>query len=184
MSHVNDEYNSLLQSYGLHDMYASDRKKYLKNLLAENIPSIQFVKSIWKNESEIVSSTHQVSEAMEFALSHSTSVETISAVANALRREALSYRDWKFDGSLDTFENPPLLRFFLNQLLFGRHTKTVTGKRDVEKQNALNVFCQNIVQNVRSDRQVKHKPKQDVGFRTCVETPFTRNYETKNWSNI
>ena len=170
MNDINDEYKSLLKSYGLHGMYSDNHKKYLKELLTKKIPSFQFVKSIRKNESETVSSPCQVSEAMEFALSnsYSTSLDAISTVGMALREEALSYRDWKFDGSFSKFENPPLLQFFLNQLLFGRHSMVVTGKRDFERQKTLNVFCQYIVQNIRSDRQVKHKPKQDVGFRSYI----------------
>ena len=32
--------------------------------------------------------------------------------------------------------------------------------------------CQFVVQNTRTDRQVKHQPKANEGFRQTVKTPF------------
>ena len=78
---------------------------------------------------------------MEFALSHSTSIETISTVAKILREEALECHDWKFETDLNDFQCPPNLMFFINQLLFGRLSKGVTGKREAEySENSISVY--------------------------------------------
>ena len=82
----------LLENYGVHHTY-SDRKKYLKDLLRNRIPEIQFVDSIRKNESQIVSLSSHVSEAMEFSSSYSTPVDAMATVANILREEVLQYNE-------------------------------------------------------------------------------------------
>ena len=67
-----------------------------------------------------------------------------------------------------------MLQFFLNQLLFGPHVRRVTGKRDAEVQKTVDVACQFLIQNTRSDRQVRHNPKNDGGFKhDGVETPLS-----------
>ena len=171
MRDINDEYLLLLENYGLDHTYC-DRKKYLKDLLMEKIPEIQFVNSIRKNESQKVSLATHVSEAMEMSSSYSTPVDAVSTVANILRQEALQYNVWKFETELDNFKCPPMLLFFLNQLLFGRFAGKVTGKRDIQLQNTLDVSCQFLLQNLRTDRQTKHQSKNDLGFRCMIETPL------------
>ena len=173
MKDINAEYVSILDDYGIRSEYSGDQRKHIKEVLTKNVPGVSFVKSLRRNESETVSLDRHVSEAMEFALSHSTSIETMSTVAKVLREEALEYRNWKFESDLNDFQCPPKLMFFINQLLFGRFSKGVIGKRDVQLQKTQQVVSQFILQNVRTDRQVKHKSKTDEGFRSTVETPLS-----------
>ena len=122
-----------------------------------------------------------VSHAMEFATSHSVSVDAIASIANILREETMDYRNWKFTTNLDHFSNPPMLQFFLNQYLFGPHSKKVTGRRDTEVQSAVDVSCQFMIQNLWTDRQVKHAPKKYLRFRSCgVETPLSIAIHSKS----
>ena len=172
MKDINEEYSHLLKSYGVKHL-SFDQKKYLKDLLKSRIPGIQFLDSKRKNESQTVSLTSHVSEAMDFALSYSTPVESMITLANMMREEALQYRDWKFEKDLNDFECPPMLQFFLNQFLFGRFSKKVTGKRDLELQSTLEVSCQFLLQNLKTDRQVKHTSRRDEGFRSNIETPLS-----------
>ena len=65
----------------------------------------------------MVSLPLHVSHAMEFATSHSVSVDAITSIANILREETMNCRNWKFTTNLDNFSNPPMLQFFLNQYL-------------------------------------------------------------------
>ena len=170
MKDINAEYVPILDDYGIRSEYSGDQRKHIKEVLMKNVPGVSFVKSLRRNESETVSLDRHVSEAMEFALSHSTLIKTMSTVAKVLREEALEYRDWKFESDLNDFQCPPKLMFFISQLLFGRFSKGVTGKRDVQLQKTQQVVSQFILQNVRTDRQVKHKSKTDEGFRSTVET--------------
>ncbi|KAG0710450.1 hypothetical protein GWK47_022752 [Chionoecetes opilio] len=90
-------------------------------------------------------------------------------VANLLREEMLQQRSWSFTGSFSNFENPSLLQFFMSHLLFGSHVVKVSGIRDQEVDKTVDVSCQFLVQNTRTDRQVKHQTKKDsAGCKTQV----------------
>lgn len=57
-----------------------------------------------------------VSEATDLRNNLLDNVEIIQQIKNIskiLRKEMLQYRNWTFDRSFSTFENPPSLRFFL-----------------------------------------------------------------------
>ena len=118
MNDINNEYISILEDYSIHDTYSTNHKKYLKELLKEHIPAIQFIKSVRRNESEMVSLSLSVSQAME-EYSQTTSVDALVSVAKVLREDILSNRDWKFSTGLGNSKNPPMLQFLLNQILFG-----------------------------------------------------------------
>jgi len=134
MNDINDEYVSILEEYHIEQLYCGNHKKYLKELIQEYLPNVEFVKSVRKNESEKVILSKSISQAVEHAAAQNTSVNALVSLANGLRDEIMSHRHWKFSGDLSNFKNPPMLQFFLNQLLFGPHIKRVTGRRDVEVQ--------------------------------------------------
>ena len=170
---TSNEYISILEDYSIHDTYSTNHKKYLKELLKEHIPAIQFIKSVRRNESEMVSLSLSVSQAME-EYSQTTSVDALVSVAKVLREDILNNRNWKFSTGLGNSKNPPMLQFLLNQILFGPYSKKVTGRRDIEVKNTVDVACQFLIQYTQSDRQVKHFSKKDKGFRCRgVETPLS-----------
>ena len=77
-------------------------------------------------------------------------------VAKILLSELFNHRDtWHFTGSM-SYENPPMVAFFLKYLLFGTKSKLVSVKRYEA------VVSQVLVQNVKTDKQVKHQPTLDV----------------------
>lgn len=45
--------------------------------------------------------------------------------------------------------------------------------RDKEVNKAVDVACQFVVQNTRTDRQVKHQPKANEGFKHTAKTPVS-----------
>ena len=73
------------------------------------------------------------------------------------------------NASID-FENPPLLQFFLSHLLFGSHVHTVSGKRNDEVNKTVDTACQFLIQNSRTNRQLKYQPKENATFTIDVET--------------
>ena len=86
----------------------------------------------------------------------------------------LQHRKLSFNGSFDDFDNPPLLQFFFTHLLFGLHVVDVSDLvRNFEVDKAVVVACQFVVQNSRTDRQVKHDPKPNAGFKQTVQTPLS-----------
>ena len=92
-------------------------------------------------------------------------------MADILREEMMQHRNWSFNGSFEDFDNPPLLQFFLTHLLIGRHVTTISGMRNEELVNTVDVACQFIVQNTRSDRQVNHQPKRTISFSILSRRP-------------
>ena len=45
--------------------------------------------------------------------------------------------------------------------------------RDKEVNKVVDVVCQFVVQNTRTDRQVKHQPKAKEGFKQAMKTPLS-----------
>ena len=65
------------------------------------------------------------------------------------------------------------IQFFVSNLLFGQHILKVSGRRNDEVDKTVDVTCQFLIQNLRTDRQVKHQPKQNDGFQQTVQTPLS-----------
>jgi len=106
-------------------------------------------------------------------LDNDDTIDLLKSMANIVRAETMEYRNWSFDGSFEDFENPPLLQFFLTHLLFGRGVLKVAGIRNEEVDKVVDVACQFLIQNTRTDRQVKHQPKKEDWFQQTVLTPLS-----------
>ena len=174
MAEVNDAYASIKKQYHGDDIEVKNWKQYLKNLIIDNLPHIEFVTPKRVTESERLVIRKTVTEAVE-RLSRESKVGTLKNVAYMLREEMMEseYRNWSFKGSFDDFEYPPIVQFFLINLLFGPHELKVAGKRNEEVNKTVEVVSQFLIQNTRSDRQVKHKSKKDSGFKDFIQTPLS-----------
>ena len=167
MAEVNEEYVSLLKWHQVCLTESANYKKHLKTLIAERLPNVQFVKSVRRNEPESIVLPTAVSKAMEIRSSMLDNEGTISqlrSTSQMLRNELMNHRDWSFNGNFEDFQNPPLLQFFLTHLLFGRHVHKVSEMRNEEVDKIVDVSCQFMIQNSRTDRKVKHKPKKMMYF--------------------
>lgn len=176
MAEVNEEYVSLLKWHQVCLTESANYKKHLKNLITERLPYVQFVKSVRKNEPESIVLPTAVSKAMEIRssmLDNDDKISQLRSTANMLRNEMMGHRDWSFNGSFEDFKNPPLLQFFLTHLLFGRHVHKVSEMRNEEVDKMVDVSCQFMIQNSRTDRQVKHQPKKDDVFLQTLQTPLS-----------
>jgi len=85
----------------------------------------------------------------------------------------LNIDKWQFSGKMDDFDYPPLLQCLLEQILFGPHSRNLTGRQNADCKTTVDVLSQVVLQNVKSSRQVRHKPKGDTGFRQRSETPVS-----------
>lgn len=176
MAEVNDAYLSILERYRVDVNESENYRKYLKSLISERLPEVKFVSSLRRNEPDRIVLSTAVTKAMDYRSSMMNDDEIVGHlknVANLLREEVLQQRHWTFTGNFSNFEYPPLLQFFMSHLLFGSHVVKVSGIRDEEKDKTVDVSCQFIVQNTRTDRQVKHQPKKDSAFRQTVQTPLS-----------
>ncbi|KAG0727731.1 hypothetical protein GWK47_034042 [Chionoecetes opilio] len=164
MAEVNDAYLSILKRYRVDVNESENYRKYLKRLISERLPEVKFVTSLRRNEPDRLVLSTAVTMAMDYRSSMMNDDEIVGHlknVANLLREEMLQQRSWSFTGSFSNFENPSLLQFFMSHLLFGSHVVKVSGIRDQEVDKTVDVSCQFLVQNTRTDRQVKHQTKKD-----------------------
>ena len=176
MAEVNDAYLSILKRYQVEVNETGNYRKHLKKLISERLPNVQFFKSLRKNEPDNLVFPTAVSKAMDLRsalLDDGEAIGYLRKMANMLREEMMQHRKWSFNGSFDNFENPPLLQFFLTHLLFGPHVLKVSGMRNDEVDKSVDVACQFLIQNTRSDRQVKHQSKKNDGFQQTVQTPLS-----------
>ena len=81
--------------------------------------------------------------------------------------------NWTFSITFDDFHNPPLLQYFLTHLLFGKHVHKVSGICNKEVDKTVDVACQLLIQNTKSERQVQHQSKKEAGFLQTVQTPLS-----------
>ena len=175
MAQVKDAYLSILSRYQVKINETENYRKHLKKLISNRLPRVQFVKSLRKNEPEKIVLPTAVSKAMDLRSALLYDGETIGylkQMATILRDEMMHYRNWSFNGRFDDFENPPLLQFFLTHLLFGSHVLKASGMKNAEVDKVVDVSCEFLIHNTRSDRQVKHQSKRDGGFQQNVQTPL------------
>ncbi|KAG0710077.1 Peroxidasin [Chionoecetes opilio] len=178
MAEVNDAYLSILKRYRVDVNESENYRKYLKRLISERLPEVKFVTSLRRNEPDRLVLSTAVTMAMDYRSSMMNDDEIVGHlknVANLLREEMLQQRSWSFTGSFSNFENPSLLQFFMSHLLFGSHVVKVSGIRDQEVDKTVDVSCQFLVQNTRTDRQVKHQTKKDSAFRQNRSRPLCQS---------
>ena len=98
---------------------------------------------------EVLVFDETVTEAMD-QLSKDSTVGNLKKMANMLRGESMDplYRNWKFKGSFDDFNHPPIMKFFVKNLFFGSDEITVVGKRNDEVNKTVEVVCQFLIQNM------------------------------------
>jgi len=162
--------------YSMEITKSGNYRKYLKQLLSERLPNLQFVKSLRKSEPDKVVLPAAVSKAIDVLSAQMDSRDTIKhleTMARMLRGEIMQQQKWAFTGSFEDFPNLPLIQFFLTHLLFGSQALNVSGMRDKEVNKMVDVACQFVVQNTKTDRQVKHQPKANEGFKQTMKTSLS-----------
>ena len=105
---------------------AENQRKYLKTLIKRHLPDIKFVQPPRRNESENVVLSALVAEAVDSVIKRDADslIDGIMKLSRTMRNEFIEYKDkWQFKAGLADFENPPLLHFLLEQILFGTHSK-------------------------------------------------------------
>ena len=171
MKDLNKDYIYLLEEHGLADV-SDNYKKHIKALISGNIENISFVRPPQRNESEHVVSTMSVEAAFDDYMNLESELIRVSKL---LRKELLqNHGKWAFSGSLTRHSfDTPMLKVFFRQLIFGPQGMNRGGKRDDQVDKTVDVMIQLLLGNVKTDRQVKYKPKTDKGYRRMVETPFS-----------
>ena len=152
------------------------KKKHLKSLISQHIPNVAFIQPPRRNRSEIIVLNNVVGQAVEDYVQQDVdlTVDSIIKLSRSLRKELLAFKDkWNFTGKMDDFSYTPLLRCLLEQILIGPHSRQATGVKNNDCKTTVDVLSQIILQNVKTDRQVRYKQKGDTGFRVNYKTPVS-----------
>ncbi|CAB3986726.1 Hypothetical predicted protein [Paramuricea clavata] len=95
MAEVNSTYVSILNRYRVQISETANYRKHLKKLLSERLPSVQFVKSLCKNEPDRIVLPRAVSKGIELRCSLMDNSETIGRlknIADILHKEMIQHR--------------------------------------------------------------------------------------------
>ena len=145
-----------------------------------NIDGIEFVRAFRRNESDRFCLTAAKISAIDSAVENSSDsdLRMIFRCSKILRQEILEASNWQFDGMLntDTREMIPTKLFTMLQwILSGVATELQTEKRIDDVNRKAILLSQQIMYEVKTDRQVKHAPKSDekeTSFRHQREYPL------------
>ena len=175
MKSVNCNYNELL---GLST--ENNNKRYLKQLLQENIPGLVFIRPLARNESERICSSKATSSAVEKTYKNSwDSFKNIFETAKMVRSHILKKKNkkkWHFEGSFDGFEIPQSLVLLLQWIIIGpKFEFQNTAKKSQNITQSVNILGEIIMNLVKTNRQINYKSAKghEGQFFNFNETPFT-----------
>ena len=106
---------TLMENGTTTDKLCATYKKYLKDLISENIENVVFVKHTQKNKAEqLIAGTTQSETISQVSENFSTErdLKGMWNVANVIQKTLLGSK-WKFEGDMNNYEIPNLLQTFL-----------------------------------------------------------------------
>lgn len=115
MKNLNTTYNNLMGN----DCEVVNYKRYLKQLILENLPEAQFVRPPARNDSEIICSVSQQEKAIDDLRNKRDDFTTIFEAAKIIREDVLKCRQWQFKGNFDGFVLPRTLSSLLRWIIGG-----------------------------------------------------------------
>ena len=170
MKTLNSIYNELLET---HDI---NYRRYLKQLLEENIPEIMFVRPPTRNASERICLPQGQSQKVEKCFQNCyDSYTNIFEAAKLVRKEVLKQEKWKFRGNFDGFAIPKSLQLLLRWIVAGPRNEPETSFQKQEFDRCVNIMAELLMNMVKTDKKLHHSSKRGGHgtFRNLNETPFT-----------
>ena len=116
---------TLMENGTTTDKLCATYKKYLKDLISENIENVVFVKHTQKNKAEqLIAGTTQSETISQISENFSTErdLKGMWNVANVIRKTLLGSK-WKFEGDMNNYEIPNLLQTFLKWVWLGPYDR-------------------------------------------------------------
>ena len=120
MKDINTTYNNLM---GNSDKTQVNYKRYLKQLLTENICNIVFSRPPLRNEAERVCSAETQGKAINHIKNGVDNISTVFECAKIIRNELLQHDQWQFKGSYEGFTAPKLLQNLIKWIVIGPKQK-------------------------------------------------------------
>ena len=108
MNTVNLTYNALLKNEE-----EINYKKYIKSLLQSNVSNVLFSRPPCRRKPENIHSDQLNKKLIDDYSNKADEFAAVFEVAKILRRDIMSLRQWKFNGSFDYFKIPKSLTALL-----------------------------------------------------------------------
>ena len=176
MNDIQLTYVHLLKSNGFPVVEKHNYKPYLKQLILDNIQDVHISRPTNRRKSEQVLSTKLKDRIISSALTEETlkdDLKTILRAAKILRKDIASHSTWKFSGTFDDYESPPMLKVFCKHAVMGTE-KMCDVNREESLDLSASMLAQHFVTAYKSDTQVSHEPiGKDGAFRQRFETPLS-----------
>lgn len=171
MIDINRTYNNLLGKYNEGEV---NYKRYLKQLLEDNIPGITFSRPPDRRQSEQFYSMNSQAKAVDDAMrNRSDEFSSIYEAAKVIRNDILKHRNWNFDGDFSNFEIPSSLSVLLKWIVIGPQTEIGSNLKKKTLDTRISCISQIIMRATKSKRQVNYNSSTNTNFRDIVETPFS-----------
>ena len=152
-------------------------KKYLKNLIEENIEHVSFVKSPRVNEPDRLCSNDAEGHAINVALKNceAENFDDIFGVAKMVRKELEKMERWKFSGQFEDFKEPVHLLNLLRWILIGPSNELKSQSRQKSLEKCVTLVTQFMVQSFKTDRQIRYKLEENsnLGVSNTIEIPLS-----------
>ena len=157
--------------YDIDDGSSNKYKKHLRSLLSRDIPDIEFRQPPARNKSAFVALKSIVSKMVDTTAKSKIDSPAMYDLCKTLRYEVMQFRDWNFTGDFSSWENPPVLEYVIKQIMLGPNYIKLDKQRKADAQKSVDIVCQVICQNSKSDRQVNYKTQ--AVFKQKVQTPLS-----------
>ena len=175
---LNSTYRNILIENGVNkDKISSNYKKYIKELIQDNITNVVFIPNKQKNKPERIMTNLTQVEALNTYIDNEAEEQdfkTLWWLSKKIRNDVLS-KKWEFDGSFDKYEPPNLLLTCLKWILLGPHKQDSTdlAKRTADIEVLTKTTSQFKSQNIKTTRQTNYH-LQTIGstMTSKIETPL------------
>ena len=177
MNIVNSMYREILLENGEYaENLASNYKKYIKDLIQDNIPEIVFAKSNQKNKPDKLMTNLTHAEAINIyteTTANENDVKALWKLAKSVRSEVLSQK-WEFTGNFKSYDSPTLLSTFLKWVLLGPHTENSNkSQRSPAIEKLMHTTAQFVSQNIKTSRQTNYRlERTTTNIYSKIETPL------------
>ena len=152
VNNVNTTYVNILQDNNQGNIQLN-YKRHLKELLLENIPNIEFIKPVKKNEPEKICSTKQKDEIVGSTFENiNSNYHDVFQAARLIRDGILKTENWKFTCSFDNYQLPLFLKTFIRWIIAGPNTEIESERRTKSIDIGVDNLTQIVAQAVKSKR--------------------------------
>lgn len=173
MNSIQDTYLLLLRKHKIICEPGKNYKPYLKTLLEEHIPGLQFVKRGPKPMIIVSDKTKdQVFRHFHDEQQVTKEMDIVYKASQIIRKEIETLEDWHFTGSFDDYQSPRKLQQMMKWIISGPHTNLMV-KRETEIEQSSRNLAQHVHSSFRTTRQLKYESKLLQKFQKDKVTPLT-----------